>query len=94
MSRNRMAEFELLRMNLSDHSAGTANRAYYQSPPGGVYDTASTLSLFWETGKDLELTLVSFQLEGTLQLSMTLSICVGLSIVQMIYHISSLVGVA
>ena len=25
------------------------NRAYYQSPPGGVYDTATMLSLFWET---------------------------------------------
>ena len=57
------------------------NRAYYQSPPGGVYDTASMSSLFWETGKDLKLTLVSFQLMGTLQLSVRLSICVRLSIV-------------
>jgi hypothetical protein len=75
-----MAEFELLRMPLSDRWKGMTNRAYYQSPPGGVFDTASTLSLFWETGKDLELTLVSFQLVGTLQLSVTLSICVGLSV--------------
>jgi hypothetical protein len=81
MSRNRMAEFELLRMPLSDRWAGMTNRTYYQSPPGGLYDTKSMLSLFWETEKDLELTLVSFQLVGTLQLSVTLSICVGLSVV-------------
>jgi hypothetical protein len=69
-----MAEFELLPMPLSDHWEGTTNRTYYQSPPGGVYDMTSTLSLLKGTGKDLELTLVSFQLEGTLQLSVTLSI--------------------
>jgi len=45
MSRNRMAEFELLQMRMSDRWAGMTNRAYYQSPPGGVYDTESTLSL-------------------------------------------------
>ena len=89
-----MAEFELLQMSLSDRWAGMRNRAYYQSPPGGVYDTANTLSLFWETEKDLELTLVSFQLAGTLQLSVILSICVGLSVVYTIYHISSLFGMA
>ena len=76
-----MEEFDLLRMPLSDRWAGVINRAYYQSPPGGVYDTANTLSLRWETGKDLELTLVSFQLVGTLQLSVTLSIYIGLSVV-------------
>jgi hypothetical protein len=76
-----MAEFELLRMPLSDRWAGMTNRTYNQSPPGGLCDTESTLSLFWETGKDLELTLVSFQLVGTLQLSVTWSICVGLSVV-------------
>ena len=69
-----MAEFELLRMPLSGCWAGMTNGTYYQSPPGGVYDTASTLSLFWKTGKDAELTLVSFQLKGTLQLSVTSSI--------------------
>lgn len=78
MSRNRMPEFELLRMPLpmSDRMAGMTNQAYYQSPPGGVYDSASTLFLFWETRNDLKLTLVSFQLAGTLQLSVILSICV------------------